>query len=215
MKANLKSYLKSTKLANQYIKNKFRLKKAPSTHYNKQIFRRNTTNLIDIEKAHYEAELLLSENYDPNSIKSQTLFEKRSISVFKFHCHFMQGIDWFFLILAIIGIIIGALASPLLSYLNSIIFTKVGNTSEDRTDLTAEEIMKLNVKDTMNSNIKYHVIFGCIELVGNIIGYGFFGLLSKRCIYYFKKRFFSLILSQEQGWFDTANVYEFATKIQS
>ena len=215
MKANLKSYLKSTKLANQYIKNKFRLKKAPSTHYNKQIFRRNTTNLIDIEKAHYEAELLLSENYDPNSIKSQTLFEKRKISVFKFHCHFMQGIDWFFLILAIIGIIIGALASPLLSYLNSIIFTKVGNTSEDRTDLTAEEIMKLNVKDTMNSNIKYHVIFGCIELVGNIIGYGFFGLLSKRCIYYFKKRFFSLILSQEQGWFDTANVYEFATKIQS
>jgi len=38
--------------------------------------------------------------------------------------------------------------------LNAIIFTNVGNTSENRENLTAEEIMKLNVKDQMNSNIK-------------------------------------------------------------
>ena len=127
----------------------------------------------------------------------------------------MEGIDWLFLVLAIIGIFIGALASPLLSYLNALIFSNVGNTSEDRENLTEEEIMKLNVKEQMNSNIKKQLIFGSIELVGNIMGYGFFGLLSKRCIYNFKKKYFSLILSQEQAWFDSANVFEFATKIQA
>jgi ATP-binding cassette subfamily B (MDR/TAP) protein 1 len=67
----------------------------------------------------------------------------------------------------------------------------------------------------MNSNIKKQLIFGSCELVGNIVGYGFFGLLSKRCLYNFKKKYFSLILSQEQAWFDSTNVYEFATKIQA
>ena len=205
----------SNKLAQQYLKNTFRLNKAPTSNYNKQIFRRDITNKLDIEKAHYEAELLLSEKYDLDALRTQTLFRKQNVSIFKFHLHFMEGIDWLFLVLAILGIIVGALASPLLSYLNSIIFSKVKNTSEERTDLTAEEIMKLNVKDTMNSNIKHQLIFGSAELVGNIIGYGFFGLLSKRCIYNFKKKFFSLILSQEQGWFDTVNVYEFATRIQA
>ena len=75
--------------------------------------------------------------------------------------------------------------------------------------------MKLNVKEEMNSNMKNELIFGCIELVGNIMGYGCFGLLSKRCIYNFKKKYFAVILSQEQAWFDSANVYEFATKMQT
>ena len=190
MKVPLDNYEITTKTAEQYIKNSFRLNKAPSPNYNKQIFRRDASNQIEIEKAHYEAELLLSEKYDLNSLRSQTLFQKQNISIFKFHLHFMEGIDWLFLVLAILGIIVGALANPVLSYLNSIIFSNVGNTSEDRTGLTEEEIMKLNVRDKMNSNIKYQIIFGCTELVGNIIGYGFFGLLSKRCIYNFKKKFF-------------------------
>ena len=75
--------------------------------------------------------------------------------------------------------------------------------------------MKLNVKETMESNIKKQMIYGSVSLVGNIVGYGFLGLLSSKCLYNFKKKYFSLILSQEQGWFDTTNVFEFATKIQS
>ena len=43
----------------------------------------------------------------------------------------------------------------------------------------------------------------------------FLGLVFTRCIYNFKKRYFSTILSQEQGWFDSVNVFEFSTKIQA
>ena len=201
--------------ANRYLKNTFRLSKAPLPNYNKRIFRKFVSNKWDIERAHYQAGLLLDQKYDSEFIKSQALFQRKKVGIIKFHLHFMEGIDWLFLALAIIGIFISALASPLLSYLNAIIFSNVKNTSEERGNLTEEEIMKLNVKEQMNSNIKKRLIFGSIELVGNIIGYGFFGLLSKRCIYNFKKKYFSLILAQEQAWFDSANVYEFATKIQA
>ena len=199
----------------KYIANSFSFHRAPSANFNKQVLRRVKTNGWDISKAHYQAEVLLRENDDIEFLKNKSLFERKNVSIFRFHLHFMEGIDWLFFVLAIIGIFIGALASPLLSYLNALIFSNVGNTSEDRENLTEEEIMKLNVKEQMNSNIKKQLIFGSIELVGNIMGYGFFGLLSKRCIYNFKKKYFSLILSQEQAWFDSANVFEFATKIQA
>ena len=214
MKRRLKRSFTNIKEANRYIKNGFRFNKAPVSDYSKQIFKR-TSNICDIERAHYQAELVLDEKYDSDIIKNQSLFKRQKVSIIQFHLHFMEGIDWLFLFLAIIGICIGALASPILSYLNAIIFTNVGNTSENRENLTAEEIMKLNVKDQMNSNIKKQLIFGSIELVGNIMGYGFFGLLSKRCIYNFKKKYFTAILSQEQAWFDSANIFEFATKMQS
>ena len=201
--------------AEKYIENKFWFHQVPVPNYNKQVLRRVNTNSWDIDKAHYKTDELIREEEVAENIKDQFLFERQNVSILKFHLHFMEGIDWLFLVLAIIGIFIGALASPLLSYLNSIIFSNVGNTSENRQNLTAEEIMKLNVKEQMNSNIKKQLIFGSIELVGNIMGYGFFGLLSKRCIYNFKKKYFSIILSQEQAFFDSANVFEFATKIQT
>ena len=201
--------------ANNYMENIFTFNRAPLSNYNKQILSRARINRWNISKALYKEKELLREREDVANIVNQSLFERQKVSIFRFHLHFMEGIDWLFLALAIIGILISSLALPLLSYLNAIIFTNVGNTSEDRGSFSEEEIMKLNVKEEMNSNIKYELIFGSIELVGNIMGYGFFGLLSKRCMYNFKKKYFSVILSQEQAWFDSANVYEFATKIQT
>ena len=75
--------------------------------------------------------------------------------------------------------------------------------------------MKLNVEETMNSNMKKQLIYGCISFAGNILGFYFIGLLGTRTFYNFKKKYFSVLLSQEQGWFDSNNAFEFATKIQS
>ena len=157
--------------------NHFWFHRAPVSNYNKQILKRANTNRWDIQRAHYQAKKVLREKEDSDIIKNESLFKRQKVSIIKFNLHFMEGIDWIFLALAIIGILIGALSSPLLSYLNAIIFSNVGNTSENRENLSAEEIMKLNVKEQMNSNIKKQLIFGSIELVGNIMGYGFFGLL--------------------------------------
>ena len=62
-------------------------------------------------------------------------------------------------------------SNPVMNYINATVHSNIGNTSENRGSLTEEEIMKLNVKETMNSNIKKQLVCGCISLVGNIMGY--------------------------------------------
>ena len=206
---------KRTKTFKNPLKNALTIKKAPTSNYNNQIYKRSSTSKFDIEKAHYEAELLLDETDDSTILKNQSMFEPINVNIFKFYYHLLEGIDWLYLVLGILGILVCALGGPVLSYLNATVYSNVGNTSEYRSDLTSEEIMKLNVKETMESNVKKQMIYGSASLVGNIVGYHFLGLLSSRCLYTFKKRYFTVILSQEQGWFDTTNVFEFATKIQA
>ena len=215
MNISMKNQKNNYKSMKNSLKNSFSIRRAPTSNYNNYIYNRAYTTKIDIEKAHYEAELLLDEEEDSIMMKNQFMFERKNIGLFQFFCHLFEPIDWFYLIIAIIGLILCGGANPVLSYLDATVFSKVGNSSEDRSSKTAEEIMKLNVKDTMNSNIIKQLVCGCISLVGNILGHGFIGLISSRCLYNFKKRYFKTILSQEQGWFDSTNVFEFASKIQS
>ena len=75
--------------------------------------------------------------------------------------------------------------------------------------------MKLKVKDTMEANVKKQLISGAVTFVGSVMAYFFFGLISTRCLRNLKKKYLEAILSQEQGWFDSINVYEFSSKIQA
>ena len=67
----------------------------------------------------------------------------------------------------------------------------------------------------MNRNIKQKLVCGVFAFVGNFMGYFFVGLFSTRALYNFKKKYLRIILSQELGWFDSANIFEFASKMQS
>ena len=212
MELPIKGYKNPSK---NYLKNALSLKRAPNSRYNSTIYRITTTSRIDIEKAHYEAELLLDEEDDSKIMKNQYMFERKNVNIFKFYRHLLEPIDYLYLVLGIIGLLLCACTSPILSYLNATVYSEVGNSSENRNDISEEEIMKLNVKETMNSNIKHEMIWGAVTVVGDILGYYFIGLLSTRSLYNFKRKYFSVILSQELGWFDTTNVFEFATKIQA
>ena len=156
----------------------------------------------------YEAELLLDEENYSAILNNLSMFKKKRISICKFYFHILEGIDLIFLILGVLGILTCSLAGPILSYLNATVYSTVGNTSEYREDLTSEEIMKSNVKETMELNVKKQMIYGGDSLAGNIIGYNFLGLLSSRSLYNFKKRYITVIISQEQGWFDKTDVFQ-------
>ena len=194
--------------------NAITLKRAPTSWYNKKIYRRGISERIDFEKAHHEAELLLDEE-DENIMNRQSMFKRKNVGFFQFYCHIMEPIDYFYFIIGTIGMIMCGLSSPIIFYLNATVYSNIGNTSENKGSLTEKELMKLRVKETMNSNIKKQIVYGVISLVGNFLGYFFIGLLGTRALYNFKKKYFSVILSQEQGWFDSNNAFEFATKIQS
>ena len=190
------------------------IKRELTSGYNHKIFNRANTTYFDIDKAHYEADLLLEGDEEIYS-KNQFLFERKHISICKFYFHLFESIDYLYLILSLIGCIIRALSSPVMTYLNATVFSDLGNTSESRSSLSEEELMKLNVKETMESNIKKQLVCGAISFVGTIIAYFFFGLISTRCLRNFKKKYFTLILSQEQAWFDSINIFEFSSRIQS
>ena len=61
MKAKSKNKTPKTSL-----KNYLSLRRAPTSNYNFEIFNRSNTAKIDLEKAHYEAELLLEEADSPS-----------------------------------------------------------------------------------------------------------------------------------------------------
>ena len=81
--------------------------------------------------------------------------------------------------------------------------------------MSEEDLMKENVEDSLNTNIKQQIIYGSIALVDNFIGYFFIGIICTRTFYNFKKIYFRLIFSQEQAWFDSTNIFDFATKVQA
>ena len=189
------------------------LKRAITSSYNRDILRRAMTTRINLDKADHDTELIW-ENEKVN-IEDQEVFERKKISIFRFYYILFEPLDWVFLIIGLIGCLASGVSTPLIYYLNALVYTDVGVTSEKRGSESEEELMKEQVKETMNSNIKQQFIYGSIALVDNFVAYFFIGLISTRSLYNFKKKYFRLIFAQEQAWFDSTNVFSFASKIQA
>ena len=102
----------------------------PTLNYNYEI-----NDLIsdyeDTTKAQLEAENLLN-NFNEKSMSGNNLiFKKQKVSLLRIYSHLFEPIDWFFLVLAIIGGIGAGICQPLLFYMNSKTFSSLGNTSEE------------------------------------------------------------------------------------
>ena len=192
-----------------------KLRKAPSVDFNHQIMKRKHTSQIDLEKAKREAEELLREGDADKMMKEKLMFEQQSISLFRIYGHLCEPIDWLFLVLAIIGSIGAGISMPIMSYLTADVYSDVGNTSESRDTQSNIEEMKRIVKKTMNDQIKKQLIYGALSFVCNFMSVCFWSLVGNRCVYNLKKKYFTTILAQEQGWFDSNNAFEFSTKVQA
>ena len=192
-----------------------KLKKAPSVDFNHQVMKRRHTSQVDLEKAQREAQELLAEGDADQIMKDKLMFEQQSISLFRIYGHLCEPIDWLFIVLAIIGSIGSGVSMPIMSYLTSDVYSDVGNTSESRDSAYNIEAMKAVVKKTMNDQIKKQLIYGAISFVCNFMSVTFWSLVGNRCVYNLKRKYFTTILSQEQGWFDSNNAFEFSTKVQA
>ena len=93
----------NNKIFKNSLKNSLTLRRAPTSNYNYEIFNRASTK-IDLEKAHYEAQLLLDEEEDSITLKDEFMFQRIDVNIFQFFCHLFESIDWLYLILGIIGI---------------------------------------------------------------------------------------------------------------
>ena len=171
------------------------------------------STFVDVEKAKNEADNLLK-GKDETGAKSNLLFNEKKISIFRLYGHLNRPIDYFFMILALIGSVGAGISMPIQAYISSDLFSDVGNTSES---ITPEQILIMLkvVEDVFDRQIKRFLIFGAIAFACNFLSISFWNLVGQRDIHHLKFKYFSVILGQEQGWFDQNNAFEFATKVQA
>ena len=148
------------------------------------------------------------------------MHEVQSISLCQIYFHFFEPIDYLFLVLAIIGAIASGVVSPIIFCLSSENFNNIGNTSEISSINAPPHILQMileqmhnSIRKNMNENIRRQLICGSIAFVSNFLSLTFWSLIGNRCIHKLKKSYFTLLLSQEQGWFDSFNTYELANKV--
>ena len=174
---------------------------------------RRKSTFVDVEKAKKEAESLLQGD-EPQGAKANLLFEEKSITIFRLYGHLNRPIDYFFMVLALIGSIGSGISMPIQAYISSDLFSDVGNTSESYTPEDIIIMMEV-VEKTFDRQIKRFLIFGAIAFGCNFLSMAFWNLVGQRDIHHLKFKYFSIILGQEQGWFDQNNAFEFATKVQA
>ena len=175
---------------------------------------KKASTYVDLELAKMEAGQLLSGDNADSELKKNLLFEEKSISLCRLYTHLCYPIDYFYMVLGIIGSIGSGITMPLLAYMMSDLFSDIGNTSESVTMVDIEEMQSV-VKKAMNKTIKRFMVFGAVTFVTNFLNVCFWTLVGERCVHHMKRNYFTVILSQEQGWFDAHNAFEFATKVQA
>ena len=175
---------------------------------------RKSSTFVDLEMVKKEAGKLLSGENADNELRKNLLFEEKSISIFYLYYHLCKPINYIYMILGTIGCIGAGISMPIIAYLTSDLFSEIGNTSESTTPEQISE-MKEIVKKAMNKQVKRFLLFGVLSFICNFLNICFWTLVGERCIHQLKRNYFKTILSQEQGWFDSHNAFEFATKVQA
>ena len=173
---------------------------------------RRTSSFYDLEEMRREAEEMRDAENAEEELKKNLMFEEKEVSLFHIYNHLAEPIDYFYMVLAIIGSIGAGLALPIMSYLSTDLFSETGNTSEYSNDL---QKLRDKVEDIFNLQIKRFLIVGVIIFVCNFLSICFWTLMGSRMCHRLKRNYFTVILSQEQGWFDANNAFEFATKVQA
>ena len=173
---------------------------------------KRTSSFYDYDALKREAEEMRDLKNAEEQLKQNLMFKEKDVSLFHIYNHLAEPIDYFYMVLAIIGSIGAGIAMPIMSYLSADLMSNVGNTSE-----YADDPVKLleKVKDTFNTQIKRFFIIGAIMFLANFLSICFWTLIGSRMCHRLKRNYFTVMLSQEQGWFDANNAFEFATKVQA
>ena len=173
---------------------------------------KKTSSVYDLEELRREAEDMRDVKNAESELKKNLMFEEKEISIFRIYTHLAEPIDWLYMILATIGALGSGLSLPIMAYISSDLMGDIGNTSEYAADPV---VLLQRVEDAFDTQIKRFLIFGAIAFVCNFLNIGFWTLAGSRMCHNLKRKYFTVILSQEQGWFDANNAFEFATKVQA
>ena len=177
----------------------------------KKLSRKSSSN-YDLEELRREAEIMRDAKTAESELRNKLMFGEKEISICRIYYHLMEKLDYLFIVLAFIGSVGAGLSMPVMAYISTDLMGDVGNTSE-----YSDDILELidRVEDSFDTQVTRFLYFGAISFACNFLSIAFWSLLGSRMCHTLKKRYFTIILSQEQGWFDANNPFEFATKVQA
>ena len=183
-----------------------------TTDLEDQPMSRKTSSNYDLEELRREAEEMRDAKNADSELKKNLMFDEKEISVFRIYSHLAERLDYIYMVFATIGSFGAGLSLPIMAYISSDLMGDIGNTSEYSADIAT---LIERVEDAFDTQIKRFLIFGAISFFCNFLSIGFWTLTGSRMCHKLKRNYFTVILSQEQGWFDANNAFEFSTKVQA
>ena len=179
----------------------------------------NSENHQEIINNEKNSLILPKEKYIRNNkfdiIKENLMFEYNIISPFKLYFHFSGKFEIFIMILAIIATIASGCSEALKFSLIGDALTTLSTLIPDNLNNDIDNIMIDIIEPKINTTIKKFLIYGSIIFIFDFLSIFFWFFFDLRLIHNFEINYFSLILKQEQGWFDKHNSFKFSTKVQA
>ena len=144
------------------------------------------------------------------------MFEYKDISPFKFFFHLLGKYEKIILIIALLATMISGCSDVVKNYLIGDALDELGDTQEIEKLIGEEfESQMDDVEKEIDKTIRRFLIYGAIIFIFDFLSFFLLFYLELRIMYNYSTKYFSLILNQEQKWFDRINVFEFSTKIQA
>ena len=134
--------------------------------------------------------------------------EVKSVNLFKIYYHLNSGTDYILIIFAILGSIGAGLTFPLMIYTTSDVY------SDMKVDPNSTEFEDL-ISDVFNDQIEKQLKNGVFSFTCYFISIFCWSLVGNRAIYKLKEKYFTVILRQEQSWFDSNNPLEISTNVNA
>ena len=161
---------------------------------------------------------------DPNAeLKKKLMFEQKNISIMQLYCHLSGKSEVCIMIFGLLVSIFSGIASPLMILLFGEIIDDFGDLKfsynaipqHDITYIPVKSLITNEFKDIINKMILRFLYIGIAMLFAGFFNNTLWSYVGQRQIQHLKEKYFKLILTQEQGWFDSNNAFEFSTKVQA
>ena len=176
----------------------------------------NKEALIELKNVEDEYNKLDEDDKEEKETKKILLFKPKSVSIFKIIWHLSGKLEIFLMIIAAISTMFSGSTNSLWGIIIGDTINELAKIVEYE-NLPKEEFQKEldKIEEPVNKLIYYFVFLGALTFITNFFMLFSWGYTALKQMHRLKKKYFGLILEQEQSWFDENNAFEFSTKIQN
>ena len=173
----------------------------------------NVEPLIELKNEDLKLNDLIKDKEEVEEEKKLLVYEAQKVSICKIICHLSGKLEIFFMILGTVCTFFSGCSNALWN----IIAGNTINTLTNIIDVDKEDFdQKIReIESPVNILIALFMILGALTFITNFLMLFLWGYSALRQMNTLKIKYFELVLSQEQSWFDENNSFKFSTKIQS